>query len=260
MKNIYQRISFAMNNEWKEFLHTQKAVFDSEFDVSFPGQHDSLSVETIHPLAYLSVLEVAGSDAQKFLQGQTTCNFDQIDTERGALGAFCSAKGRVISSFIAVKHDAGFLLILPADLIETVKKRLQFYVLRAAVNLTVLSDSFTVLGINTQNRLASNLPEANFHAAPLGEKGVILKWPSVKHRFLMVAPFEEARRFWLDVQTAHGVKPSSTRAWQLCEFVDGIPWLNRRTTEQYIPQWLNLDILGGIHFNKGCYTGQEIIA
>ena len=42
--------------------------------------------------------------------------------------------------------------------------------------------------------------------------------------------------------------------------LDGIPWLSDETTEEFIPQMLNLEQLGGISFTKGCYTGQEIVA
>jgi folate-binding protein YgfZ len=130
----------------------------------------------------LSALAVTGNDAAIFLQGQTTCD---VNTDK--LGAFCNAKGRVISTFVLLKNENGFLLILPTSLLSTIQERLQRYKLRAKVEM-----------------IETDLPAFNL--------------------------------------------PKN------------MPWLSPETSEQFIPQWLNLDTLGGISFTKGCYTGQEIVA
>ncbi len=133
-------------------------------------------------MSKLSALAIIGSDAATFLQGQTTCD---IHTDK--LGAFCNPKGRVISTFVLLKIENGFLIMLPKSLLATIQKNLQRYKLRAKVEIT-----------------ETDLPE--------------------------------------------------------CHFPENMPWLCPETSEQFIPQWLNLDILGGISFTKGCYTGQEIVA
>ncbi|MEN9597265.1 MAG: hypothetical protein RL236_1699 [Pseudomonadota bacterium] len=130
----------------------------------------------------LRALAITGNDAPTFLQGQTTC-----DVNENKLGAFCNPKGRVISTFVLLKNENDFVLILPKSLFTTIQERLQRYKLRAKVEIT-----------------ETNLPE-----------------------------------FTLP---------------------ENMPWLCPETSEQFIPQWLNLDTLGGISFTKGCYTGQEIVA
>ena len=135
----------------------------------------------------LSVLAITGDDAAAFLQGQTTCDVNEINENKTGCGAFCNAKGRVISTFILLKAEKGFLLVLPKSLLPTIQERLQRYKLRAKVEIT------------ETDLPAFDLPE-------------------------------------------------------------NMPCLCPETSEQFIPQWLNLDTLGGISFTKGCYTGQEIVA
>ena len=129
----------------------------------------------------LGVLKITGDDAALFLQGQTTC-----DVNSDKLGAFCNSKGRVISTFVLLKVENDFLVILPKSLLPTIQKNLQRYKLRAKIEIT-----------------ETDLPEF--------------------------------------------------------DLPENMPWLCPETSEQFIPQWLNLDLLGGISFTKGCYTGQEIV-
>ena len=53
---------------------------------------------------------------------------------------------------------------------------------------------------------------------------------------------------------------ANSNNWQRAEIVRGIPWIGKATMEMFLPQFINLDLLGGVSFRKGCYVGQEVIA
>ena len=128
-----------MNQNWKNFLLSQNATFESDTHITFPANSD-YNDKTIYPVAHLAVLTVSGKDAAKLLQGQITCNVNDITETKSSLGALCNPKGRAITTFLLVKTGDAFLMVLPEELLESVKKRLQMYVLRSDVTLTDSSD------------------------------------------------------------------------------------------------------------------------
>ncbi len=136
-----------MNPNWKKFLLTENATFENDNDIVFPSlEHES--DQRIYPIAHLGVLTVAGKDAAKFLQGQITCNINDITETKSSLGAICNPKGRAITTFLLVKNIDAFLMILPKELLVSVKKRLQMYILRSDVTLTDCSDDFCLIGLS----------------------------------------------------------------------------------------------------------------
>ncbi|MSP28351.1 MAG: folate-binding protein [Methylococcales bacterium] len=196
-------------------------------------------------LTHLAVLTVSGTDAAQFLQGQITCNVHEVTATHSSLGAMCNPKGRAITTFLLAKSGDDFLLILPVELLETVKKRLSMYVLRSKVTLTDCSDSLCLLGFT------ATLTDA--FLASYQQDGVVRI--NVGNRDLVIADEHNA-----SVILAQGVETIDSMHWQTLDILGGIPWLTTATSEQFIPQMLNLDKLGGISLTKGCYTGQEIVA
>lgn len=197
------------------------------------------------PLTHLAVLTVSGKDAASFLQGQTTCDIYTLTESRPALGAYCNAKGRAISTFIVIKRQESFLLILTCDLLDSVRKKLQMYVLRADVQLTDRSDDLCISGI------------ANIEVSPQENLYV---YPQLDNGFLFIGNLEETRLFWSEITQRQPLNLVNSSAWLGLDIKAGIPWLYSQTSEEFVPQMLNLDKLGAISFNKGCYTGQEIVA
>ncbi|MDO8846543.1 folate-binding protein YgfZ [Methylicorpusculum sp.] len=211
-------------------------------------------------LSHLGILTLTGKDAGRFIQGQVTCNINDITEEKGSLGALCNVKGRVISTFIVIKHHESYKLILPRTLLDVVKTTLQRYVLRSDVKLIDSSESDCLAGLMlNRNAPELNLPEPDFGVFLTPVYG--LKLPSPAFRFLVILSAEESSDRLASISGSD--KPFRTitsEEWQLLDLNAGIPWLDETTSEEFIPQMLNLDKLGGISFNKGCYTGQEIVA
>ncbi len=208
----------------------------------------------IYPLSHLSCLTITGKDTAKLLQGQLTCNVNEISESKSNFTAMCNAKGRAIATFLLAKKADAFLIILPDDLLETVKRKLQLYVLRSDVKITDSTDGLCLLGLSNPAYTGSAF------TAESQDDILFVNLPGKQGRKLLIADADNGLRFWSEQTGANGVSNASAEAWRYLDIVSGLPWVTAATSEEFIPQMLNLDKLGGISFNKGCYTGQEIVA
>jgi tRNA-modifying protein YgfZ len=243
-----------MNPLWKIFLLSEQATIESDGRIVFPVQ-PSGSGEHIYPISHLGILSVTGQDAALLLQGQVTCNVYEVTEHKAIFAAMCNPKGRVISTFLVLKKDDGFLLVLPKVLLEPVKKKLQMYVLRSKVTLTDSSDSLCLIGL-----LGQGTPQAAQFGSHRHEGAIFVSMSAVQNRQLIVADPDSATALWSDAVLRQAFQAGNSDAWRSLDILSGIPWLGMETSEEHIPQMLNLDKLNGISFNKGCYTGQEIVA
>jgi len=242
-----------MNPDWKNFLLSKNATFNNDTDIVFPSPGHEGN-KHIYPITHLGVLTIAGDDAAKFLQGQITCNINDITDIKSSLGALCNPKGRVITTFLLVKNVDAFLMILPKELLASIKKRLQMYVLRSKVTLTDSSDQLCLIGLYDEASQSAEETEQRFATSNRGNIVV-----NLQNRNLIIAETDNAQALW-DEKVKLGFQAAGSAQWRYLDIISGIPWLSAETSEEFIPQMLNLDKLGGISFNKGCYTGQEIVA
>lgn len=240
-----------MNPNWKNFLLANNAILENDTDIVFPSpEHEGN--KRIYPIAHLGVLTVAGKDSAKFLQGQITCNINDITDIKSSLGAMCNPKGRAITTFLLVKNADAFLMILPQELLASIKKRLQMYVLRSDVTLTDSSDELCLIGLS----YGASQPGEVLDFTTSRQENIVV---NLQNRCLIIVKADNAQKFWSE-QVKLGYQPEDSAQWCYLDIISGIPWLIAATSEEFIPQMLNLDKLGGISFTKGCYTGQEIVA
>ncbi len=249
-----------MNQKWKNFLTSKYAEISADGEICFPTVENNRK-NVVFPISKLSILSVNGSDSTRFLQGQSTCNIDEVTESNGSFGAFCTPKGRAICTFFIIRQKDSFLLILPSELMEKVTKRLQLYILRSDVKLNRISEEYCLLGLNSEasSALGLELPEAQY-AAACKNNMIIIRFPGSQPRFVVMGTPQEAMDLWTDLTENHKFGAANSSDWLLQDLISGIPWLNSKTSEEFIPQMINLDQLNGISFNKGCYTGQEIVA
>ncbi len=210
-------------------------------------------------LSHEGVLAVRGSDAGKFLQGQLTCNLNYVNEHTATLGARCTQKGRMQSSFRLLLEGDGCLLAMARELVEPQLADLKKYAVFSKSKLTDESAAWVRFGLSQgEAALASlglDLPQdAN---AVVRANGLVAVRVS-EGRAELWAPADQAHtlRDNLAAQLAEG----ELNAWLLQQIRAGIGQVMAQTREMFIPQMLNLQAVGGVSFKKGCYTGQEIVA
>jgi folate-binding protein YgfZ len=211
-----------------------------------------MTTHEYYNLLHLGILSVTGDDAASFLQGQMTCSVYDVTDSQSRISAFCDPKGRVISTFFLVKNQNGFLLILPQALLITVLNRLERYRLRAKVEIADVSEEMSLIGIRQKD---TSIPFFDIHALRTHRESLIfIDLDVTKHRTLAIVPTDAINEHFPDCQ----IRPP--QQWQLFDIESAIPWLSTETSEEFIPQWLDLHHFNAISYTKGCYTGQEVVA
>jgi folate-binding protein YgfZ len=188
----------------------------------------------------LSVIGVRGADAVSFLQGQVSQDLQTLAEHGNALAGLHNPQGRCIAvlRIFRVAPDQ-LLLVLPADLAEAIRVRLTRYVLRARVALADASATWRVYGVSGPAAAAASSTRLSMAMDHTGM------------RHLIVAPRGEP--------LPEG-ETTSRQRWRLDDIAAGLPEIRTATSAMFVAQMLNLDLLGAIAFDKGCYTGQEVIA
>ncbi|HEX6019630.1 MAG TPA: folate-binding protein [Burkholderiaceae bacterium] len=200
-----------------------------------------------------ALLRAHGADAATFLQGQLTQDVVGLSADEVRLGGYCSPKGRLLASFVIWHMGAeDFGLLCSADVAAAVRKRLSMYVLRARCRIEETSSQWAVFGV-AGRACASGEAPAPWRACQRDGGQWWLGLPAV----------EQVPR-WLLVQPADAPAPGGPAldpgAWSWLEVASGVPRITAATSEQFVPQMINFELVGGVHFQKGCYPGQEVVA
>jgi len=213
----------------------------------------------------LGIIHCHGADAEKFLQGQFSNDLTALPSPGGQWSSYSTAKGRMIANFYILRAADGFWLLLSRDLTDTVAERLRKFRLMAKVDIEDATASHALLGLWGRGamEILRDLGGADALDAPHAvsvhqeAKMVRLPWPEPSFLILVEA---DASPLWREQLQARGAELVAGGRWVLDSIRAGIAFINAATTEKVIPQELNLEVLGGISFTKGCYPGQEIVA
>jgi len=214
----------------------------------------------VSPLAHLDLLRISGVDAESFLQGQLTCDLRRVTPASAQYGGYCSPQGRLLATFVLMPKPQGYLMLLPADLAEAVAARLKKFVLRAQVGIE-RERSVRAIGLGGPRAAAVlgkaiGQPPARPLEMVLYPAATLLRLPG--DAFVALAPAADVAPLWDSL--ANAAVPAGSAAWDWLQVRSGIPWITPATQDQFIPQMLGLDAIGGVSFEKGCYPGQEIVA
>lgn len=195
-------------------------------------------------LNQFTALKVDGPDAERFLQGQLTCNVNDITTGTVHLGACCNAKGRVVANFIISFDGENYWLILPSSSAESLQKHLQKYKVFFKTNIENCSESHLIFGQWSKG----NKGQADYNVENQQHTLQI-----TDQRCLVIIN---------NADSQNNITNSLTKTlfWRLDDINDGIYFVVDDQIEEWVPQHINWHHLNGVSFSKGCYTGQEIIA
>jgi folate-binding protein YgfZ len=210
-------------------------------------------------LPHWGVIQALGEEAAGFLHGQLSNDVSHLTAERGRLAAYCSPQGRMLATFLTQRPQPDRIwLACRADVLPPVLKRLSMFVLRAKARLSDASGELVLLGL-------AGAPVA----AALGEAAAAGPWASLPHgegRLLRLPDAEgQPRWLWTGPEAAAQALLDALPAldvahWDWLEVRSGVASVVAATSGQFVPQMLNLEVVGGVDFRKGCYPGQEVVA
>ena len=214
------------------------------------------------PLTHLAIIEASGADATAFLHAQLSNDVQGLEPGRSLLAGYCNAKGRLYALPRLWRSGGDWRLCMPADITDTVLKRLRMFVLRSQVTLK-RRDDLTLLGVagdgaaECLRQAGLPAPEA-IDAVDSPGSASVLRWPGATPRFQICTPDDAAPACWAAL--AADARPASASVWRLLDIDAGQPAVYAPTLEAFVPQMVNLELIGGVSFKKGCYPGQEIVA
>lgn len=256
-----------MNQTWLAFLRTQGAVIEDgqvrHFGDAAAERKAAAEDTVLIELSMLSLTRAHGADALAFLNGQLSNDVRRVDEAHSQLAAWCNPKGRALALFRVLRRGEDYCLQLPGTLQETVLKRLRMFVLRAKVTLDEADNDLVSFGVAGPH--AEALLREAFGELPGGVNDsvthndvTVLRVSAAPTRFMVIAPVNAARELWQRLRS--GTRPVASDRWTWLDIGAGLPQVYPETSEAFVPQMLNLELLGGVDFKKGCYPGQEIVA
>ncbi len=257
----------AVNDTWKAYLLKQGAVLDAgrvrHFGNAAKERQVAKQGNILADLSDFALIRARGEDTQNFLNGQLSNDVRQLDATHSQLASWCSPKGRMMVIFRLFKRGNDILLQLPAVLLENSLKRLRMFVLRAKVTLESVDTELVCIGLSGPEAEAMLRDAAGFtpqgdNACETRDEMTIISLPGPHPRFEIVAPTAAIMTLWDSLKSK--ATPVAPPVWAWLDIMAGIPSVHPETSEAFVPQMANLEIVGGVNFKKGCYPGQEIVA
>ncbi len=196
------------------------------------------------------LIRARGADAASFLHSQLTNDIASLGESEVRLAGYCSAKGRLLASFVVWRAGEDIVLACDHSLLAATLKRLSMFVLRARCRLSDATAELPVTGVvgaSAAAELRGLLPWAQAHSGEV-------------HRIRLPDAAGLQRGLLVGAAPAEGVAALPLGAWRWLEVQSAIPTIEAATADQFVPQMLNYETLGGVSFSKGCYPGQEVVA
>jgi folate-binding protein YgfZ len=214
------------------------------------------SVQGCVALTQWGVIRVQGPDSTSFLQSQLTSDVAALDTSQARLAGYCSAKGRLLASFVMWRVSPDELLLAcSADLLAATMKRLSMFVLRSKCKLSDASNEVSLFGVAGEQT-----------ATQIGGTPPTEIWGRIDTDALTLIRLPDADGIARYLRAAsagmppHGCGAMALDDWRWLEVRSGVPTIVAATVEQFVPQMINFELLKGVDFQKGCYPGQEVVS
>ncbi len=231
---------------------------------------DFLATQTLNPvldtdcalcdLSHLGLIHVTGEDKSDFIQGQLTNDITQVNDDISQLSSYCDPKGRMLASFRIFQHQEALFMLMPREQVEPILRRLKMFVLRAKVTLEDVTEQLAIIELagDCAASCVSHPPDAVnavTHQAAL----TVIRAPGDRSRLQILGDVESVQAIWRQA-AQQGAVPISSQGWRLLDIRAGLPQIYSATTGAFVPQMANMQLVDGINFKKGCYTGQEVVA
>lgn len=254
-----------MIESWQSFLHSQGAHVEQGAVQYFADPAAELAAAKngtiVADLSQLGLIAFRGEDTVAFLQGQLTNDVRQLQANTAQWNGYCSPKGRLLGNFLMWRQGDDYVLQLSGDIRESVQKKLAMFIMRSKTKARDASDEnvrLVIAGPQAPEAVQSAVgavPEAPMQSI-LTKSGVVIRVGADKFVLSLLPP--AAEQAWGAL--AHFATPVGAPVWDGLRLNAGIPMITAATQDEFVPQMVNLEVIGGVSFQKGCYTGQEIVA
>ena len=254
-----------MIESWKTYLQSQGAVIESGAVQHFGNPSAELAAAKngtiVADLSQLGLTAFSGEETVAFLQGQLTNDVRQLHADSAQWNGYCSPKGRLLGNFLMWRQGDDYVLQMSGDVRESVQKKLAMFIMRSKTKARDASDE-NVRIVITGPRAAQavkakfdTLPDAPMKSVQTAS-GIVIRVGEDK--FVLSIPSDSAEQVWQGLTSF--ATPVGAPVWDGLRLNAGIPMITAATQDQFVPQMVNLEVIGGVSFQKGCYTGQEIVA
>jgi hypothetical protein len=254
-----------MNEQWRNRMKLDDARFAGDEVSDFGAPVGELTAArdgtVVVPLLHLGAIRVSGQDAGDFLHNLTTNDVHKLRQGTAQYNGFCTAKGRMLASFLVWREEADYLLYVSRDLHAGILKKLGLYILRSKVRIADASDELVLVGLSGKDAAAAlsaagaGAPEADFAVARFSG-GTVIRFAA--QRFCLVLKPDVAAEVWQGLTT--WARRAGTGVWRWIETAAGVPLITAATQDEFVPQMTNFELIGGLSLTKGCYPGQEVVA
>lgn len=234
----------------------------SDFWSQFVPQSSATQADTrLYPIMDQAILTVEGPDSAKFMQGQFTCNLNEVSPASFRRGACCSPKGRMITSFSLAQSDENtYQIAMDATVIDGTQAHLKKYMVFFKTSM----QQHQWIQAGLKGPQAQAILGRYFDHVPIEDFGQEV----IQQGLILKLPFDAGYELWLKPEFAEPTLTAlntecplmTENGWQQNRIVHGLGYVTANSQGELIPQMMNLAQTGGVSFNKGCYTGQEIVA
>lgn len=213
-------------------------------------------------LGHEALLHVRGPDAALFLQGQVTCDTRGLSAGKALTGAYCTPQGRVICDFLLSAHTEEHLILrLRQSVLATCASAFGKYIVFSRAELDSAQAEWQVCGCwgdGARAILADLLPRvpAGEWQSSSGPGYTVIALPGNRFECYFHGTQGEALLRALEARSC----TAAATDWLAMELRSGIARVEQATSGAFVPQMLNYDLTGHVSFDKGCYTGQEVVA
>jgi len=256
-----------MATAWQKFLLEQGARLDPHEQIEVGDARETIQAladhDTLASLDHYGVIHVQGDDAKSFIQAQFSNDINLLDDAHAQFSAYCNPKGRMLAQFLVIPYRGSFLLLSAREILPKTLARLRMFVLRSAVTLDDVTEQMVCLGLvgHTLSKTLSDslpaLPKDDFELTQ-HEQNLFIKIPGPIARYLLITELASAQDLWK--AWSDRLRASGASVWHWSDIQAGLPSIWSQTVEEFVPQMMNLELIGGVSFKKGCYPGQEIVA
>ena len=220
----------------------------------------SLSVENkFIILDKTSTIKVEGDDRVQFLQGQLTQDINLISQNKALYAGFCNSKGRMLAFMLCYLNHESIHIQIDSSIQEFILQKLKMYILRSKVSLKLANETFLCIGfVGSKALLTKNIQPPKNYLDIIHSDDIMIMRLAKDDRYQLMGETSKVNEF-MKLNFSEYLSMSFDD-WNNLNILDGIPDIYPTTQEAFIPQSLNMDLIEGINFKKGCYTGQEIVA